>query len=373
MPKGTTESTFRPPWLDETRWTKVRSAKSSAKSTVRSSPATAPRFISWIADRCPRLAAWHSRWKSSLWSSLALHLAACLVLAFIVTRTVDSNESALPAVESRWNEETEESAIEQLEAEAFSAVTIETQTVGGRQQAVNPLAALSPSPDRASQEIEVADVNTEMPSDAWGRSSVFENANEEVGIAGFGVLNLDGNGDGTGAGTGDGDGGFFGINGAGKKHVFVVDASTSMNHPHNSDAKTRFGRLKIELVNTIGRMTEETEFFVIFFNDRAIPMPAPGLIQATRANQMKSLEWVATAKTGGRTDPREALLMALRLNPDIIYFLTDGEFEYRVVKDVAAANRQKTPIYTFCFSDRSGEKFLKQIAAQSAGKYHYVP
>ena len=60
-----------------------------------------------------------------------------------------------------------------------------------------------------------------------------------------------GTGNGRGDGTGDGDG-FFGISPAvGQKIVYVVDKSRSMNHPHDSEAKTRFRRLKIELVNSI--------------------------------------------------------------------------------------------------------------------------
>lgn len=285
--------------------------------------------------------------------------------------STDRSDLAVPAVESRWDDAAE-AAIEPLKAESPTTIAMESLDAGGRQAEANPLAAMLPNSERSARDIEIADVDAIVPSDAWSRSSVLENANEEVGLASFSGLDIGGEGNGTGLGKGDGDG-FFGISGLGKKHVFVVDASRSMNHPHDSPAKTRFGRLKIELVGTIGRMNEETEFFVIFFNDRAIPMPAPGLLPATPANQMRSLEWVATARTGGSTDPRDALMMALRLNPDVIYFLTDGEFSYRVVKEVAAANTQKTPIYTFCFSDRGGEKYLKQIAAQNAGKYHYIP
>jgi hypothetical protein len=261
--------------------------------------------------------------------------------------------------------------IEELATGDAASLTVALQTRQDLQPFTSRMHTIVTSASRREPSVELAD--SRLPIEGgWERSPMMDHITDDVGIS-SGVA-LDGTGLGIGtSGDGEKSKDFFGINVEGNKFVYVVDASRSMNHPHASAAGTRFNRVKIELVNSIGQMSQDSQFFVIFFNDQAIPMPADGLVNATLDNQMRCLKWVATARTGGQTNPRDALMIALRLNPDVIYFLTDGEFEFNVVKQVKTANKLKTPIYTFCFSDRSGEKFLKQIATQNYGKYHFVP
>jgi hypothetical protein len=195
---------------------------------------------------------------------------------------------------------------------------------------------------------------------------------ENKGALGRGV-----NGKGTGAGEGTGNGGggrgFFGRGSAGDKVVFVVDSSQSMNHPHPGPGKTRLGRVKIELINSIRDMSPNQKFFIVFFNDGPIPMPADRLVEANDGAKLQYLRWMVTIPGNGHTDPAMALLMALRLNPDTIYFLTDGDFRPTIVKELAATNRGKVKIHTIGFSQDRGEKLLQTIAKQNGGTYTYVP
>lgn len=182
-----------------------------------------------------------------------------------------------------------------------------------------------------------------------------------------------GNGDAdAGDGTGSGDD-FFSMDLKGTSVVFVVDASSSMNFPHPGPAKTRFGRVKLELIKTIGNMNDSDKFFMIFFNELAIPMPANALVDATPENRQAYLTWMAPAKAGGDTEPEVALHAAISLKPQVIYFLTDGRFKYNVVKSVTAANRSGVVINTLCFGDDQGEKFLKQLADNNGGVYKFIP
>lgn len=181
-----------------------------------------------------------------------------------------------------------------------------------------------------------------------------------------------GGGEGNG-GNGTGSEGFFGLNLRGTSSVFVVDASSSMNFPHPGPAKTRFGRVKLELVKTIGNMTPADKFFLMFFNEVAIPMPATQLVSATPENQSMYLTWMAPGKAGGDTEPEGALLAAIALKPQVIYFLTDGRFKFSAVKAVKKANRHHVVINTICFGDDQGEKFLKQLAENNGGVYRFVP
>lgn len=199
-----------------------------------------------------------------------------------------------------------------------------------------------------------------------------------VGLSGGQGLGAEigtGRGQGSGAGEGDGAGsGFFGLSAEGRRVVYVVDASRSMNHPYPGPTKTRFGRVKLELVNAISAMTDEQEFFIVYFNDQAWPMPATTMKLAVPSVRYKYLQWAVAAKTGGGTDPEAALFIALSLKPDVIYFLTDGDFNRQVVEHVRVSNQQlRIAIHTIGFGDEIGKPLLEAIAEQNGGTYQFIP
>lgn len=195
----------------------------------------------------------------------------------------------------------------------------------------------------------------------------------KIGPSGGGIGNGEGGGVGDGEGPGQGGGRFFGLNRPGKKIVYVVDCSLSMNHPHPGPAKTRLGRVKLELLNSVRGLHEDQEFFIIFFNDNAYPMPSDRLVEATNSSKKRFLEWMVKARPDGHTDPRMALLLGLRLQPDLLYFLTDGDFGAAVVKEVANVNQGRVAIHTIGFGDNVGEPLLKAIAEQNRGEYQFIP
>jgi hypothetical protein len=207
-----------------------------------------------------------------------------------------------------------------------------------------------------------------------GGAALAGSLTEDVGVL-IGADGLGGSGTGDGGGEGDGAGeGFFGRrHPVGKSFVYVVDCSSSMGAPHESQWKTRLGRVKVELIQSIGTLSPERSFFVIFFNGGSHPMPATGLLDATPENKQKCLEWVVGVPPAGETDPRQALMTALRLQPDIIYFLTDGAFTAQVRGDLGKLRQRRSAIHTFAFGDRAGERTLQWIAKQNGGEYHFVP
>jgi hypothetical protein len=145
-----------------------------------------------------------------------------------------------------------------------------------------------------------------------------------------------------------------------------------MNHPHPGPARTRIARVKLELLKSVSGLKDDQKLFIIFFNDKTYPMPARQLVAATDSTRRKYLEWMARARADGETDPYRALMLAIELRPDIIYFLTDGEFRGGIVKDVAAANRGRVRIHTIGFGDDMGEDLLKAIASQNGGNYQFI-
>ena len=143
---------------------------------------------------------------------------------------------------------------------------------------------------------------------------------------------------------------------------------------HDSPAKTRFRRLKVELIKAILELPADHEFFVIFFAKEMLAMPADNLQPATPQSKDRYLRWVAQVDPGGGpTDPLDAMAAAIRLQPDLIYFLTDGEFKKGVNLRLRSIRLPRTTIHTFAFGETLGEELLKDVARNNGGEYRFVP
>jgi hypothetical protein len=317
------------------------------------------------------------RWCGAIGVSTALHLVAIAVLAG--WWSIAEQRFSPDYVESDWTEPLVQQAIE---PDAMIDTLTPTFVTASRQQ--QPAFAADSSSTSCPVKVKVPlpfDSSSERPP-IVENSQADDNLAAVVGVPGqSGSESTDGLSKGSGEAnsgvTGIGEtpgGGFFGVQAVGNRVVYVVDSSRSMNHPHESIAKTRFGRVKLEIAYSIRRMNSEMEFFIIFFNNNAVPMPSRKLQPALPAPKKHYLTWMANVKTGGQTDPRDALRVALLLRPDMIYFLTDGEFRSSVVRDVTKLNRfRRTPIHTFGLGNRSGEPMLKIIAERNGGTYRFVP
>ena len=162
---------------------------------------------------------------------------------------------------------------------------------------------------------------------------------------------------------------FFGTRSKGKRFVFVIDKSGSMN------SQGRLGKAKRELIATLRSLNPDTRFMVYFFDHVAEPMPVTAMMAATPGNIAWAARWIEGRVVGGSTDPRDALRFTFNLKPDTVWLLTDGQFtdEDEVLSQIREANPQDAiRINTVAFKDKSGEAVLKQIAAENDGSYRFV-
>lgn len=280
--------------------------------------------------------------------SLVLH-AGLLTVCGLMWFLVPQEGVKVPAIDALMSESESEVAADKMRFEAVDASTevAPPLAIGGQSMAhfqsplTNPADSLLP---QGSQTL----LSASVIASPW--------ANADVTGASFAAGSAAGSRDGLGSGDGTGDGAgsdagdaFFGLRPVGRRVVYVLDCSRSMNHPHDTEAKTRFKRMKVELIKSIQGMGPESEFYLIFFNDFAIPMPSRGLVQAAEQPKMKYLYWMQDLKAEGNTEPRLALQQALQLQPDILYFLTDGSFTYRVQQDLLSLRAGRTEIHTFAF------------------------
>jgi hypothetical protein len=162
---------------------------------------------------------------------------------------------------------------------------------------------------------------------------------------------------------------FFGVKAEGKSFAFVVDTSGSMG------SNMRYMRCRDELLRSVGGLHYRQKYFIVFFNHTIFPMPERQLVEA-RPNQVRqTTAWITGAMPVGFTEPWPGLLMAIRMKPDAIYLLTDGEFDTSVLEKVVAAqpNSKKIPIHTIAFESQAGEQTLQTISRVTGGTYRYVP
>lgn len=315
-------------------------------------------------------------WRYAFTVSAVLHslvlvgAGLCAIELRPVSRPRDTLEVALSAAEIGDQSTLAPARLVEL-APAGSDNKSETLPVG---PAEGPGSTAVDQPERTSQvrlAVHGQPLGSHWLSDTRSRAGLADIVGAAIGQRGPATAG-DASG-GSARGGGGGKASFFGLGAAGRRIVFVVDASNSMNHPYLGEAKTRFGQLKLELAKSILAMTEEQQFYIIFFNEHPIPMPAEGMEHAYPGNQQRFLEWLASVPASGLTDPRPALTMALNLRPDVIYLLTDGTFPRDVQGDLNALRQGVVELNTIAIGDPRAEKSLKPLATRNGGRFTFVP
>lgn len=162
---------------------------------------------------------------------------------------------------------------------------------------------------------------------------------------------------------------FFGIGqkarGA-RRIVYVVDRSGSM--------LTTFDAVRKELRRSIQGLRRSQKFHVIFFNagDPLENRPKK-LVPANGRQKQVFFDFVKTIQPEGSTDPIPAMRRALAVKPDLIYFLTDGDFDPLLIEVLADWNqKQKVRIFTIAYVSQAGSVLLEQIARENGGEFKFV-
>ena len=154
-----------------------------------------------------------------------------------------------------------------------------------------------------------------------------------------------------------------------KKFVFVIDHSASMTET--------FPLAKKELIHWIRQLRPNQAFWITFFSSGPtldLPTPAENqVIMATEVNKKQAFDFIDNVVAVGRTDPTEALRKAFDRQPDLIYILTNGEFDPSIATLIKKLNPNKVvTINTICLVYPKGEPLLKKIATENAGSYRLV-
>jgi hypothetical protein len=205
-----------------------------------------------------------------------------------------------------------------------------------------------------------------------GVGSAAANSVPSLGASGDGSGGIPGTGDGSGGGGGLGLGGggggtsFFGIGSKGTRFAYIVDVSGSMGQDGKLELAMR------ELAKSVDALPDFTHFYVLLFSSNFMQPPMQkGWMRARKPLVRQFITWLSEVDPGGGTEPRSSFLQifALDVRPDVIYFLTDGQFNDITAEEIASLNAsgKKAIINTIQFGDPSGEELLTQIAKQSCG------
>jgi hypothetical protein len=156
---------------------------------------------------------------------------------------------------------------------------------------------------------------------------------------------------GGGVGTGADGGGrseFAGLSAAGRRIVFCVDRSASMNKPVEH---TAWAWAQDELVRSIRKLSPTMSFQVVFYSDNVMTLPNPDrrkeLIPATEQAKERAIKFIRELDAEGGTKHEMGLDRTFELKPDVVFFMTDADDDTdedlrRLTNRYTTLNRRKS-------------------------------
>jgi hypothetical protein len=185
-------------------------------------------------------------------------------------------------------------------------------------------------------------------------------------------------GQGMGRGTGkrgEGVGGesiakFFGLEIDGRRIVFVLDNSGSMQG----------GRLETviaELLRCVDSLTKDQEFYVLFHSDMVYPLfypdPVQQYVKPTEANKKLLARWLDTVELCLGDSVDDAVAAAEFIQPDTVFLLSDGRIQSeKKYRYLVGGGARTFPLHTFAVglgSSVAGRRNLQTIAEANHGKF----
>ncbi|MFW6125438.1 MAG: VWA domain-containing protein [Pirellulales bacterium] len=169
----------------------------------------------------------------------------------------------------------------------------------------------------------------------------------------------------------------FGVEGEGYKFVYVFDRSASMG----GSGFTPMDAAKAQLAASLQSLDRTHQFQIIFYNDtlrRFQPTGHPDrLLFATKRNKTLAERFIGGVTSDGATRHEQALLAAVRLAPDVIFFLTDADEPKLYPTQLDKIARRAAGVAIHCIEFGVGPQqdpnnFLVQLARENGGRHAYV-
>ena len=269
-------------------------------------------------------------------------------------------------------------------------IVLDTQTAGPEGTADDELLAASlemPSELTTPQEVEFTAPDftevTDVAVDASAPIEMLDFAPRQTGAAEAEAVAP------TGKGAAPAQTAIFGLQGEGTDFVYVFDRSQSMNSTFSfsSEGETVFSitplqAAKAELLRSLGDLGTDNRFHILFYNHE-MWMFDPGrgsqrgLIVGTDENKRRAASFIASVYGDGRTRHVPPLEAAIRMRPDVIFLLTDGEDKDDPTPAELARlrklnkGRTKINVIQFCFEPRT-DGALVTLANENGGRHIFM-
>jgi hypothetical protein len=282
------------------------------------------------------------------------------------------------------------------------AAIVEGADVGGI-----PNPGLGGDPTRAAAQDVTADTTAtdswadrkseQLEANLMGGGETESSADTIIGLGAAGSSGIQSTGAGTGGGASDGTGqiapfgvpgggggigpkaNFVGMSGNAKRVVYVCDATGTM-------LGIKYKLLQKQLYKAIDILKPIQGFNVVFFKggDSNAEWSNPfsdELVVANPANKQKVRTFIEQFQVVGKgTNPLPALRAAFAQKPELVYFLTDGEFNNVVgyeqvlaeVRQLNADKKVKINTIAFMSDDEKAEQALQQMARENGGGFRKV-
>lgn len=177
-----------------------------------------------------------------------------------------------------------------------------------------------------------------------------------------------------GGGTGAGPkSNFYGNGGNATRIVYIID--------HSGSLLDNFDFLREEVKKSVGNLVPLQFFNVVMVSEEAhTVLPAGQLVRANVESKKEFNAKVAEYRAQGSNDDlllpfQQAFEEAFKAKPQLIYFLTDGHFDPKLMEVVDKLNKdRKVHINTLAFVNKepSYEEQLQIMAKKNGGSYKFV-
>lgn len=169
----------------------------------------------------------------------------------------------------------------------------------------------------------------------------------------------------------------YGITATGSRFVYVFDRSGSMSGFGGRPLRSA----QSELLQSLQDLDRVNQFQIIFYNERprflSVDGSSPRLYWGDDVSKQLATRFVRGIDATGGTEHMAAITMALRLNPDVIFFLTDADEPQLSEQELRRIERlnQGATIHAIEFGygpQTNSENFLVALARRNNGEHRYV-
>jgi len=169
----------------------------------------------------------------------------------------------------------------------------------------------------------------------------------------------------------------FGAYGEGNRFAYVFDRSGSMN----GFGGRPLAAAKAELLASLEDLQSHHQFQIIFYNESPrVFNPhggTPRLVWGDEISKRRARRFVAGIEASGGTEHMAALMLALQLGPDVLFFLTDADEPVLSSAQLRKIRRRNNGavIHSIEFGfgpSVQSDNFLARLANSNGGQHVYV-